>query len=114
MSTKAPRSFFIPALIAAATAIGPLPALSQSAPSASSAPKCLQRSILVERLESRYNEQLSGGGLQSAQQLLEVWTSPQTGSFTVFITRADGLACIMATGQNWSSSAATTAKGVKS
>lgn len=64
--------------------------------------KCLPRSVLVERLSNQYNESLVGGGLQSPQQLLEVWTNESSGTFTVFITRADGLSCILASGKYWS------------
>ncbi|PKQ11623.1 MAG: hypothetical protein CVT70_12830 [Alphaproteobacteria bacterium HGW-Alphaproteobacteria-1] len=73
---------------------------------------CLPRAALIERLEGRYKEQLAGGGLQSPQQLLEVWASDQTGSFTVFVTRPDGVACVVATGQHWNSAPAETPEGV--
>lgn len=76
--------------------------------------KCLPRQALVEDLASKYNEQLTAGGLQNAQQLVEIWASPNSGSFTVFITRADGLACIMATGKHWNSNMDIQPKGVKS
>ena len=66
-------------------------------------PRCLPRDVLVQTLETKYSESLTGGGLQSAQRLVEVWSS-QNGSFTVFVTRADGFACIVATGQGWQTS----------
>lgn len=72
-------------------------------PASAQGAKCLPRTVLVEDLRNKYNERLSGGGLQNPQQLLEVWVSPESGSFTVFITRVDGLACIMATGKHWHS-----------
>ncbi len=62
---------------------------------------CLSREVLVERLENRYTEHLIGGGLQNPLQLLEVWASGEKGSFTVFVTRPDGVSCIIATGQHW-------------
>lgn len=64
---------------------------------------CLPRTALIERLEGRYKEHLAGGGLQNPQQLIEVWASSETGSFTVFVTRPDGVSCIVATGQHWNS-----------
>ncbi|MDT8326083.1 MAG: hypothetical protein RQ750_01680 [Roseovarius sp.] len=73
---------------------------------------CLARDALVERLEDRYHEQLAGGGLRNPQQLLEVWTSSESGSFTVFITRPDGVSCIVATGQHWNSVTRTRLDGV--
>ena len=78
---------------------------------AQSAARCLPRDVLVETLESKYAESLTGGGLQSAQQLVEIWSS-EKGSFTVFVTRADGFACIMATGQGWHSAMSEVIPGV--
>lgn len=68
---------------------------------------CMPREILVEKLETRYDEHLTGGGLQNPQHMLEVWSSSKSGSFTVFVTRTDGLACVLATGQYWHNVAAT-------
>lgn len=81
-------------ILAALAALFACPATAQGT-------KCLPRSLLVADLEAKYGERLTGGGLQNPQQLLEVWTSPISGSFTVFITRADGMACVMATGKHW-------------
>lgn len=73
---------------------------------------CLSRDALIERLEGRYSEHLTGGGLQNEQQLLEVWASGETGTFTVFITRPDGVSCIVATGQHWNVATQPRADGV--
>ena len=62
---------------------------------------CLPRTALVQSLKSTHGEHLTGGGLQNALHVIEVWSSVKSGSFTVFVTRADGMACIVATGQNW-------------
>ena len=67
---------------------------------AENAPRCLPRDALVETLATKYSESLTGGGLQNAEQLVEIWSS-KSGSFTVFVTRADGFSCIVATGQSW-------------
>ena len=76
-------------------------ALAPPNPAQAQAMTCLPREALIERLAGQYNEQLAGGGLQSPVQLLEVWASGETGSFTVFVTRPDGVSCIVATGQHW-------------
>lgn len=65
------------------------------------AANCAPRDALVERLSQRYDENRSGAGLQNSRQMLEVWSSEETGSWTVLITRADGIACIVASGTNW-------------
>ncbi|WP_428927274.1 hypothetical protein [Marinibacterium sp. SX1] len=78
---------------------------------AQQSPRCLPRDVLVQTLESKYSESLTGGGMQNAQQLVEIWSS-QSGSFTVFVTRADGFACIMATGQGWHTALVETVEGI--
>jgi len=65
---------------------------------------CRLRALLVQELEEIHGERLTGGGLQNATNAIEVWSSAETGSFTVFLTRADGLSCIVVTGQNWHNS----------
>ena len=64
---------------------------------------CLPRTALVESLQATHGESLTGGGLQNARHMIEVWSSAQSGSWTVFVTRADGTACIVATGAEWHS-----------
>ncbi len=68
------------------------------------AASCADRDTVVKRLESQYDEMLSAGGLQTIrnkQTLVEVWSSQETGTFTVMLTTPDGLACVVATGTDW-------------
>ena len=92
------------ALVFGAAALAP-PADAQGA-------RCLPRDALIETLQINYGEKLIGGGLQSPQQLLEVWSSDLTGSFTVFMTRPDGISCVVATGQNWNSNTVEAKDGI--
>ena len=62
---------------------------------------CAERSKVVEQLQDVYSEQLTGRGLQTAQSMIEVWASPDSGSFTVLVTDAQGISCVVATGTNW-------------
>lgn len=57
--------------------------------------------MVVERLTDRYGETLAAGGLRSDNHLLEVWAAVDTGTWTVLMTRADGIACVLATGTDW-------------
>jgi hypothetical protein len=98
------KRLFSAALVFGAAALAP-PAMAQS-------PACLPRAALVKSLETIHGEYLTGGGLQNASHVLEVWSSDKTGSFTVFITRADGLSCIVATGQNWHTNVLKAPNGV--
>ncbi|WP_428672210.1 hypothetical protein [Roseibium sp.] len=62
---------------------------------------CADRGDLVNNLTNRYGEAFAGGGLQSEEQIVEVWFSEEKGTWTVLMTRADGKSCIMASGTNW-------------
>lgn len=68
------------------------------------AANCADRETVVARLASHYDEQPTAGGLQSTDDepaLVEVWSSRKTGTFTVMMTRPDGMTCIVATGTDW-------------
>ena len=68
------------------------------------AANCANRDTVVDRLQSRYSENFSGGGLQmrsSGQTFVEVWSSENTGTFTILLTTPEGMACVVATGTNW-------------
>jgi len=62
---------------------------------------CQEREKLVQTLETRYNETLISAGLQGPEQLLEVWSAQDTGSFTILITKPNGISCVVASGKNW-------------
>jgi hypothetical protein len=64
---------------------------------------------LVDSLNSKFSETLAGGGLQTEQRLIEVWRSADSGTFTIIMTRPDGISCVLAAGQNWHDSAAVPA-----
>lgn len=91
-------------LIFGAAALAP-PAFAQTL-------RCMPRDALVEKLQTSYDERLIGGGLQNPTQLLEIWSSDKTGSFTVFITRPDGTSCLVSSGQNWNTVAGAEPEGI--
>ena len=62
---------------------------------------CAARDTVVEKLATGYGEAFAGGGLQSATSVFEVWFSEEKGTWTILMTRADGVSCIMASGTNW-------------
>ena len=64
-------------------------------------PNCAARDVVVEKLAAGYGEVFAGGGLQNAQHIFEVWFSEERGTWTILMTRADGVSCIMASGTNW-------------
>jgi hypothetical protein len=75
-----------------------------TAPAWAGSEYCAQRDQVVERLAAHYKEQPSGRGLQARedrQELVEVWASRETGTFTVMLTTPDGMSCVLATGTDW-------------
>ena len=83
------------ALVFGAAAIAP--------PTVHAQGNCAPRELVIERLSDKFAERLTGGGLQNQKTVLEVWASESTGSFTVLVTHANGVSCIVASGQNWNS-----------
>ena len=73
---------------------------------------CAERERVTLRLEQQFGEQLTGGGLRSDAHLIEVWTSPKTGTWTVLMTNASGLSCVMASGTDWHQAKLETLMGV--
>jgi len=68
------------------------------------ASNCAQRDHVVERLQSKFSEQLTVGGLQRAQNtmsVLEIWASNETGTYTVLLTDPSGISCILAAGTDF-------------
>jgi hypothetical protein len=71
---------------------------------------CADRTLVVERLAERYGETLQSMGLHQNQNVLEVYASDETGTWTILVTRPDGKACLIAAGQMWEGEAAPLAK----
>ncbi len=66
---------------------------------------CAQRADLVGQLERKFGEVRHGAGLRGAEAVFEIWASSGSGSWTIIMTRPDGVACIMAAGENWTQDA---------
>jgi hypothetical protein len=73
-----------------------LAALSLPAPVLAQA--CLPRTVLVETLEQKYGEHLRMQAMTTPGPLLEMFVAP-SGSWTIFVTQPDGMACPMFSGQ---------------
>lgn len=77
--------------------------MAATAPPAFSA-SCGARGDVIHQLESLYSEQLTAGGLQTApsrNSVVEIWSSETTGTFTVLMTQANGISCIVAVGTDY-------------
>jgi len=65
---------------------------------------CLPHDDAVAKLKKSYGEEKIGLGLgQRGASVVELFVS-ETGTWTVLVTRTNGMSCVAASGDNWSSS----------
>ncbi|MDU8911856.1 hypothetical protein [Aestuariicoccus sp. MJ-SS9] len=60
---------------------------------------CAPREVVVEQLASRYGETRQSMGLGRDNAMMEVFASAETGSWTITVTSAGGMTCLVASGQ---------------
>src|SRR5262249_17812100 len=61
---------------------------------------CARRSDFVALLKDHFGEVLVAEGLSSRGYLVEVFVSP-AGTWTILLSRADGLSCVVDAGDPW-------------
>jgi len=64
-------------------------------------PRCAERDSVVERLTAKYGETRQSIGLAANNQVLEVFASQDTGTWTITITNPHGLTCLVAAGRGF-------------
>lgn len=67
--------------------------------SAAAASNCAPRDVVIDRLAARYGESRQSIGLGANNAVVEVFASPETGTWTIIVTTAQGLTCMIASGQ---------------
>ncbi|KUF12657.1 hypothetical protein [Pseudoponticoccus marisrubri] len=60
---------------------------------------CAPRAAVVERLAITYGETRQSMGLGSNNAVMEVFASPESGSWTITVTLTNGMTCLVASGQ---------------
>ncbi|MGL4280908.1 MAG: hypothetical protein ACRCS0_11115 [Albidovulum sp.] len=75
--------------------------LAAAAPPAFAQAICGQYEALRAVLTDDYGESVSGRGLQSETRMIELWRSPETGSWTLLMILPSGMGCILASGTDW-------------
>ena len=61
---------------------------------------CEFRKSLMAKLNTGYNERPIGIGVASTGNVVELIVSPD-GTWTIMVTKPDGIACIAAVGEDW-------------
>lgn len=68
-------------------------------PVAAETRNCAPRDAVVERLAERYGESRQSIGLGANNAVVEVFASPETGTWTITVTMPTGVSCLVASGQ---------------
>ena len=63
--------------------------------------QCAPRESLVAHLTEKYGETRQGVGLAGPETMMEVYASPDTGTWTITMTMADGVMCMVASDQGY-------------
>lgn len=59
---------------------------------------CGPRDVVVERLAERFGETRQSMGLGADNAMVEVFASPTSGTWTITVTSAHGITCLVASG----------------
>ena len=62
---------------------------------------CADRSLIVDRLSSKYGETRQSAGLNQNNGMVEIFASEETGTWTILVTMPTGVSCLMAAGKAW-------------
>ena len=65
-------------------------------------PYDISRDEIVAQLSQRYQEKPVAGGLAANGSILEVFSSADGLSWTIIVTRPDGMSSVIAEGEGWS------------
>ena len=80
-------------------AAGLVMALPMSGAAEAQTRNCAPRDAVVDRLASGYGETRQSMGLGANNQVIEVFASEETGTWTITVTSAQGVTCLVASGQ---------------
>jgi hypothetical protein len=66
-------------------------------------PHCGPREVVLSTLADRYGETRRSLGIAGQTQMMELFASDETGTWTITLTMPDGVTCMMASGQGFQS-----------
>lgn len=62
---------------------------------------CDDREVITRKLQQSFGAVRQSRGTRGPEAVVEVWTEPSTGAWTLVQSYATGRACIVAMGENW-------------
>jgi hypothetical protein len=83
--------------------IAPVMAEDGAAPAEGQQMLCNKRSEVLKNLTANYREAPVGLGMASNGGVLEVLTSKDGATWTILLTKPDGVSCLVAMGNSWES-----------
>lgn len=93
-----PRCVELPrTLLQRTLAAGVVVFLTSGATPASAQMVCMESNAIYKRLQNGYGESRTAAGKAHSNAIIEIWSSAD-GTFTVVVTRPDGVSCLMAVG----------------
>ena len=103
------RSFTLVALAVTAAVATMTPTLAEEDATGGQMP-CHDYQTIVETLDKRYGETPASLGLQTNGNMLQVFASSESGSWTILSVAPSGIGCIVAAGRHWQSGPAKAAE----
>lgn len=96
------RCLALVALALSAAIAAPTPTRAEPGVAAERLP-CHDYQTIVETLDKRYGETPASLGLQTNGNMLQVFASSESGSWTILSVAPSGIGCIVAAGRHWQS-----------
>jgi hypothetical protein len=90
-------TLLVGAALAALVSVSTTPATAQIA----GGTLCHNHDSLTRTLLERYREVPVSVGIQTDGQLIQIFASGETGTWTILATRPDGVSCILSAGQHY-------------
>lgn len=72
---------------------------------------CASRAAVIERLSEMYGETRRSIGLGANNAVIEVYASDETGTWTITLTTAAGITCLVASGSDFATLTAAPPQG---
>lgn len=72
---------------------------------------CARRADIIDHLARQYAETPIAVATVDGRRIVEVLAPPDRSTWTMIVTRTDGISCILATGEDWQSVPQPTGKG---
>lgn len=62
---------------------------------------CMPRDLVAKDLSGRYGEAPVVTALSDGARVVEFWGKPDGGSWTLLVTTAEGMSCVLGSGPHW-------------